>query len=320
MINAIEAIHQLKLGQDENILILLANNISVNNITQMKEIAKSIDWHKTHVLQWNVQGYLNLLRSGMKLAAIARQHSAFDNIMLGHYSKPLFTFANAANYNQLHMLDDGLKTVLDHRALLQSSSARMDTATSKVKRMLMKAVSSRIDFASPEFFIFFTAFCLETGPAFSVEQNTYSWLKSLRQGVDQKEEVYFLGKHTVEIGKHRFEDYANVLKKIKQHYNLPLVYLPHRRESPEKLDVLAKRLQIEIRPQHLPIELVLAQSQHIPRYVVGFTSTALITLSIIFAEEIQVHKIEAFDDLGITPNEVDHYVRDQLTQEQIVRL
>ena len=96
--------------------------------------------------------------------------------------------------------------------------------------------------------------------------------------------VYFIGGNWVESNEIKKEDYINLLAKIFKKYadkKKKIVYLAHRRETLEKFKKLKAKLELKLEfvAPDVPVEIYFLQKKENPINIVGFSSTALFTLS-----------------------------------------
>ena len=108
--------------------------------------------------------------------------------------------------------------------------------------------------------------------------NSYNLFKSERS--------FFIGQPLSELGLISEEKYLSVLDACSK--DNELVYFPHRRESREKLS----KLDVNVHFSEAPLELELLLMGELPISVIGFYSTALYTLKLLYGIDSYCYKLE----------------------------
>lgn len=95
-----------------------------------------------------------------------------------------------------------------------------------------------------------------------------------------RDETWIIGANHVEAGITSHAEYDRLIGQIasfcgKGH----LVYVPHRRENTEKIESLAQRYSLSLRPFNGPIELQIEHERIVPRSILAIGSTVVDTLS-----------------------------------------
>ena len=79
------------------------------------------------------------------------------------------------------------------------------------------------------------------------------------------------------------EYYISIIQSIKKDFKCyKLIYFPSRKELPQKLNSLRNVCGLDIVQSSNNIEIYLLKNKFIPKKIVGFTSSALITLDTMF--------------------------------------
>ncbi len=103
---------------------------------------------------------------------------------------------------------------------------------------------------------------------------------------------YFIGQPFIELNicskKQYFSSLFDISKKYKN-----LIYIPSRKESDQNLNQISNSLAINIFRTETNIELFFIENKLIPKRVLGFNSTALLTLNKIFNSQKALTEIIA---------------------------
>lgn len=102
------------------------------------------------------------------------------------------------------------------------------------------------------------------------------------KNISTNKSVYFIGQKHIEEKLVKKDSYLSLLKKIKDKYkNYTLYYFKHRGENEENLKEI-KRMGFKIKNINYPIEFHPIEENVKPDHVIGFCSSALITLNEIY--------------------------------------
>lgn len=137
-------------------------------------------------------------------------------------------------------------------------------------------------------------------------KNEYALTKSLLKKKNFSKDVYIVGQHLYkkEISKEYFLECLDKLNnKLSQRHNL--YYIPHRHDSEEVLRDIEK-LNIKLKRTDLCLELELLKQNNIPFYIIGFSSSALLNLKIIFGDSISIQMYK------LDPNKINSEYRDRM--------
>lgn len=186
----------------------------------------------------------------------------YKKVFLGNFESSLFKLIIFFSKKRIILLDDGSKTLLIQKQF--SDSFKID-------------LYSIFKFKSQKY-----------------ENRYINKFKKLRALIRERnynfsDRVYFLGAKLNEVGYMSETEYIVLLGHLFERFNIEkIVYVGHRGEDQEKLKRISETYKIEIILLDYPIELICLYESEIPRKVVSFFSTALISLSIIFEDELEV--------------------------------
>lgn len=116
----------------------------------------------------------------------------------------------------------------------------------------------------------------------SIEKNTFRALRSHYKDTSiLSDEVYFLGQKLVEIGIMNEEIYVDMVSCVAKDEG-QLKYISHRGEFHDKISNIKSLSGVSVFDLDLPVELYLLEKGKSPRSIYTHSSTAAITISILF--------------------------------------
>ena len=219
------------------------------------------------------------------------------------YLKIAFFKIKPFNYNKLFLgnLESGFLNIITKK-FKQKDIILLDDGA--------KSIYLQASFDSSNFYNFFTMFNLKSLPNQKIEINNFKYLKSKIHNNNLSDDIIFIGAKLSEIGLIKEDYYLDILSKLLKKYK-NIIYIPHREESFDKLAKIEK-MGIKIKYLNLPIELI--GTQTIPKKVISFYSTALISLKKIYNIESSFIKLNINRDiLKIVYN----YYEKELIEEKI---
>lgn len=184
--------------------------------------------------------------------------------IIGHLedNHMLFT-SKIVKFKKVVLVDDGMSTLKDYSKYFDSKT---------------------IKFKYPKKLIFFSIFKFKNDKYY-LENNLENILKTKKT---ISNEVFFIGQPMENLL--GVSDYYSLLKKIIDLYP-SIIYISHRRDSLQKLKYIKDVLGISVLRLDEIIELFLIKSTSIPKKVISFYSTTLVTLKILFKEQIEVNYV-----------------------------
>jgi hypothetical protein len=199
-------------------------------------------------------------------------------------------YFNILNSNRCFVLDDGNITLELAKSYLSTGKdyASIRTWKSYLKKLFNNLIIFFInDYKTPKKRIDIDLFtCFDVLP-YSNEQllinHSFEFIKN-KNNVKSTliDVVYFIGGRLSEADAMTEEDEFSELKKVKQYFdarNIRMTYIPHRRESINKLELFNKNLNIEIKYFEYLAEIEFLQMKELPCYLASYMSTALYTVS-----------------------------------------
>lgn len=298
-LNAQEAKHQFQLDNSNSVLIVF-EGVSKKNFRQIKSLVDIDDWNKVHFLRYNqhrvfrylLVPYLNLLR---------RKYEPIEKVFIGEYRSDLMRhFSNASLTKEIYLLDDGNVSTIIHKSIEDRIGVRKKTK--KLRSFLNRMVGLKDnDIFDINYFTIYSNERKESGR--NIVTNNYEYIKSKVVNYTVKDKIYFIGNNLPELDIISYDTYLDKFKDIREIYkNKKIVYIPHRRESEEKLNSLSQIDGIEIRDYGEPIEFALIKDKTIPIELASFFSSALDNCYHIFGDRLKITSFKL--DKNILSNEV----------------
>ena len=290
MLGAIEARQQFQLTN--TVLVLRPDKADVMPIKML--IEKSGNWDTII----NVSGKSSYGLSWVKLIK-KFQKEEYEYVFTRAFSISSYFIHNLA-YEKHFFLDDG------HETLLISSEFKKNK--NLTKRFSLFGFKDRTGFPynlvsymykKNKIFIekeiskvaFFSYYDLEQIAHQIYVKNEMLWLQNLlksEETVIVDDRVFLVGTNVVNCNFLELEDYYTTLLKIsRDQLGKKIIYIPHPRESENHLKMYADKLGFEIRKNKFNLEIDFLLNKQIPVHLIGTTSTALITMKLIYKENIQ---------------------------------
>lgn len=186
----------------------------------------------------------------------------FGNLLDNH----MMFLSKLISYKNIILVDDGISTINNYKYYKSK-----DNNTNKY----------------PVKLLFFSIFDL--GSNESVVKNNFEFIFKSKKIIS--EDVYFIGQPMENIlGE---IEYYKILSTVNM-LNPNMIYIAHRRDSNKKL-LHISNMGIRVLRITEIIELYLIKSSTLPRKVISFYSTALITLKLLFKDKIMVNCISNND-------------------------
>lgn len=203
-----------------------------------------------------------------------------NNLILGDYfNSSYFILTKIIKFQNLIFVDDGLSTIFLNKKSIDTKSV--------VGRLF------KFNYKSP--FYFFSNFKNET-IEFTLN-NDFSYLKSTLKNKKVKDYSILLGGKFVEAGYTSLDRYLEILREVKKRSKNKIIYIPHRLENPINYD----NYPFEILLPDVCFEILITQLDSLPKKILGFYTTALITGKFILSN---------YDQIAFINFEVDFFTDD----------
>ena len=248
----------LNIQKIENLMIVVITiSNSDENINQIKKVAKNLQIKISNIFCLNNR--LNYFKLFYKYAFKRK-----NILILGaYYNSAFYILGRIINFNKLFFIDDGLET-----AFIGRLNVANEFLISKLFKW--KYSSSGIHFS------FFKDLNIKY-----LSHNNFLHLKSKIKNKTINDLVFLLGSNFIESNMLTFNQYQNYITKVKSRYSPQnIFYMPHRRELASNYN----RYGLKILKPEVCFEIYLTTLDFLPKCILGFYSTALITSKIILSK------------------------------------
>jgi len=309
LLNAIEAKHHFNISASDSVLIAMGDRksrlqliklmhatdewgvaIDINDIS----LFSSDPFVKKNSFLSFLLSKINFLKTSFfyvrRLNRVSKYLKSSDYVFVGYTGYIYMThFINIMPHNKLVFLDDGNGTYrhADKRRL--GGVKLSGVGPGKKLKIFGKRVFQGVKVKEPGAACFFSAYNVFPGDKDQVVKNNFSYIRGRIESLPVLEEVYFIGSPLSEVGFISLDNYLSSLKRIKKYFEYKkIVYIAHRRESPDKLKILECELGLKVVLFDYPIEYQLAYIGPRPNILASFFSAALDSCSLIFEDKMKI--------------------------------
>ena len=181
-------------------------------------------------------------------------------------------------------LKNKITTIVDDGMVVHNIPNYINTKKKLVKESFIKVFLKKIlRIKYPHNIKLYTIFRLKSKSNISIQKNNLQYLNKQLCNSKIKDNLLIIGQPLVEkniVSISRYREYIDLICSI--HSFKKIIYFPSRKEKKSKLLKIAKNKKITIESPESCLEVFLIKNNLLPKMVVGFSSTALITLDKIF--------------------------------------
>jgi hypothetical protein len=232
-------------------------------------------------LELNVSKIINGNRflQYFKLSKLCSSNINYKRLVIGNFfSDPHLFCYHKLNIDNLTILDDGMSTSL----IKDYYKKDIRIIKSGLLKRLLLLHYFKVELSYPLEFELFTFMKSKINNQLIKHSfNNFAYLKSQIKNFKIDDQAYFIGQPFVELNIMSKDLYIRYLTKIRNKHQ-SIVYIPSRKENDQNLEYIQKKLNFKIHRTGSNIEVFFIVNQKIPKYILGFTSSALITLKNIF--------------------------------------
>jgi hypothetical protein len=282
LLSAIEAANYFR--EDDNVLIVCYVPEDKTN----QQIRNVLELYKYWVELIEISSPSNFFLRGIKLLCLMKKliNSGFqtDRIFIGEYrSWYMVQFFHNINPKQCFLLDDGNITIELQKKYIPTNKLYGEFS---LKVALWEWFLSLIlDLNKNKYILInlFTCFDLKPfNPSQLVIRHSFEFarLLSKNKGMDH-ESIYFFGGNLCELGLLPIRRELKLIEVVREYYqkmNVKMNYIPHRRESQEKIELIQNELKINVIRFIFPAEIEMLGRDVLPFGIASFYSTVLLTL------------------------------------------
>ncbi|HEY9050507.1 MAG TPA: hypothetical protein VIQ03_03115 [Gammaproteobacteria bacterium] len=309
LLNAIEAKHYFQLNDNDCFLIIMGDRKSY---PQMMSLA-TLDHQWSSIVLMNRVGLFlsnpwfakkdlgnidklrkSFLRSSIftirRLNRLSKTISDVERVFIGDNNNPFMRhFVNSVKHKDTIFLDDGTATLEIARQRLEGGLERAPQKLHKKVKLAAKRIFQGLKNHQADKVIFFTAYKIEVRKPDQLIINKFAYLRQKVRSMNTDDAVYFLGSPLSEVGLMSEKSYVDQLGIVRSKYaGKDFVYVAHRRESKQKLDVIQKLLDVRVSFFNYPVEYQFAIIGPHPEIVVSFITSALDNLNIILGDSMRI--------------------------------
>ena len=220
----------------------------------------------------------------LSLRLIINKLKNVNQIILGNFfSDPHIFILNNFKTDDIVVLDDGMVV---HRIPNYINSKKKILTQSRLRNLIFSFFNIKVQ--PPSKIRLFTIFSIKSNRYIKVKRNELSYLYSKLGNIQSSQKIILIGQPFVELNTLSRDNYFLNIKKIVQLNNLNVIYYPSRKEDRKNLELINQIDGIEVINPTLSIELYLIKNSFLPKKIIGFTSSALVTLKIMFYKKINI--------------------------------
>jgi len=288
-----------------------SNNIKNYDLIILSFIKKEEEQitYSANVLKLKIHKKINRLSflQYCQLKSFSKTNDKYNQLIIGNFfSDPHLFLYHTSRIKNLVVLDDGINSSLIDKYY---KTEKKIIKSNFIKIFLFNFFKIKTSY--PLKFTMFTLFDIHfKSNNIKLIKNNFSYVKSLIKSFNDDDDIYLVGQPFVELNMITNKDYEFILSKIKSKYN-KIVYIPSRKESDLNLEKIHKKFGFEILKTMTNIELYFIDNGLIPKKIIGFNSSALITLNNIFNSQenlinIISYKID-FESNRLSSNDINKY-------------
>lgn len=286
----ISAIEASKYFNNEKSLFVIKYNKKQSNISQLEKIKNLFNLDNVIEINPLLSNFDSNIQLLLLLKKFDKEKKNFNRIFIGEYrSFHMRKFFDYFSKAESYCLDDGNITYQIFQLIKEKKDEYYFSNGFKglLKKTIYKLQSRLFGLNKLEIkreIKLFTCFDISKENKHIV--HNFSNIKKEYKVSNSENIVYFYGAYLeiVGISKEKqiifLEEAIEFFKKM----NLDMVYLPHRLESEEKLNLIKNKLNLEIVKNEFPAEIQLLVNGFVPEYIASFGSSILVTLPKIFPE------------------------------------
>lgn len=282
LLSAIEAANYFRADRNTLVVCYVGEE---NNNAQINQLVKLYsNWCEVMTISPSKSNFLTGIKALRLLKEMANARFNPQRIFIGEYrSWYMPHFFQMLNPQECFLLDDGNVTIeLQKNYLLENRPYGLAGVKSWIKRGVVNLLLGA-NKNEKRLIHLFTNFDLKQfSPQQQVIQHSFEFIRSsaIKKRID-KTTIYFFGGPISELGLLPLTRELVLIDLIKKHYeamDLKMSYIPHRRDTQEKIELIAGKLKIEVIRFDSPAEVELVSRATQPCGIASFYSTTLLTL------------------------------------------
>lgn len=291
LLSALEASNYFK--GEENVFVIKYSSYKThsNNNEQLLLLKSEIDSGKIYEILPSISTRLTNIKLLILIYKIKKTYKFIDKVFLGEYrSWVQREFVNNLSPKKCYILDDGNVIIALQNDYIPTGKYYYfgNSHLSKISEQLQHFFWSKLlfPFQKEKMFVWNLFTCFDLKANSSKQDIVKHSFQHLRKRGESKPilnyVVFFFGGNLSELEILTREEEIFQIERIKFYFenkNIKLKYIPHRRESKEKLEIIKNQLNIDILIFSLPAEIEFIMMSYVPQFIASFFSTALYTVS-----------------------------------------
>ena len=222
-----------------------------------------------------------------------RRH--FAHLFVGDTTHLINLFLNKiGRFDAIHMVDDGTATT--HRARqISEKTLHLQRKNFSYHNPAVALLFARLGISST-FLYRAKLFTIYDIPHESLQsrivRNQLKHCKSQLKEKPKTDEIWFIGSNIRREVLINPDDYDFFLDQVNQQINLShVVYIPHRKEPDEYLEIISRRYDMKIRRLEDILEIELINAKTLPSAFISFGSSAIDTINMLIHPPITIFRI-----------------------------
>jgi len=322
-LQALGAIEAAYLQKDmKNVVVVKISNRERND-SQLLAVVDGFNWDEK--IQYKV-----LLKSGKYKSPLhfiffilkmkKKFYGDVCNFFMGEFrSEWMHDLKGALNPKFLYLLDDGAVSIVVQKKYIgqniynsygiKSPEGLGGKIIKKIKGLLYYSFRrNHLQRIVPNLF---TVYELEPIPGQKIIRNKFSYLKSKKINFDVVgDEVFYFGSTYSEANIVSLDYELRFIESIIGHYEkkaIRFVYIPHRDESSEKIELIKKEFNVQIKYLNVPAELYFFSSDKFPAHIGGGYTSVLLSL-------FEQHSFKSVTAFRLPENEIIEMYRKDVNE------
>jgi len=284
LFNCIEA--KNRFHQDETNILFYQYQRNIDKL-QIENMLNSNEW--SEVIPYPLSPLKRLFFPFFLKKIIVNYHDQIDHCYFGAYNSIISYLINNLKPLKFFIIDDGVKTIKISE-LIKDKKLDKKGVFRSLRDKLMN--SSRNYIYNAKFFTIYDEIKIFVPK--KVIKNDYRAFKTHISNIEKENIIYFIGTNLLERSIRSKEIFESELEKVILYYqekNQKIIYVLHRYEEIEYMEILSKKYGFESVKFDNIIEVELLKRGTIPMGVASFASTAVETIDMIYGVNATIFEL-----------------------------
>jgi hypothetical protein len=308
-------------------VFIVKYNGELNNKLQIKKMIELFKVENIIEIETKFSNFDANIQLLWLLKKLIKNKKKFINIFIGEYRsfhmRKFFDYFPDANS---YCLDDGNITIeINNYIKLKKDQYYFEGLKGNLKKIIYSIEILIMNLYSEPIkrdINLFTCFDVDLNHSKNSIKHYFEYIKLFNNKNNKNNKnniVYFYGSN-LELMGIKLSDEIKLLKKIKQFYsdkNIEIIYLPHRRESKNKINYIENILKLRTKCSTFPAEIEMVINLSKPKHISSLFSSVLMTLpllntfesTICFSFPLVHVKQKYYEELLSLKNEYQKYIK-----------